>query len=790
MASHDLTVTRPAPDSYQGLLLGNGDIGVSLYGPPELLTLHVGKNDIWDYRDPMDEKRPVTHKEFLEKYADPKKPPVKKYIWDGNADAWNVDIRKTYGRPMPTIKPAGTIRFRNQQSKGADYTARLRLWDAEVTADVGKVPAVLRAFVCYPRNLIVARYDPGPQQDPQQQQAFDIELARHKDITGVIPGGPEFGANGRDIWVRYKFPADPANYPDGFQYAMVGRVIGGEEVRVNTIADFATITQAKWREGTLSMDRVETVEGVAVARVRSSTPVTLLVAVFTTRDDPQPLARAKRALDSAERAGFASLQSEHRTWWHAYWQRSLVRLSGKPFLNRTWLFSQYILACSWRPGRLAPGLFGAWTWEDHPPFGNDYHWDYNMQQAVWGAYSSNHLEQAVAYNKAALALLPTAITDARETYGIDGAKFFLSSYPRKYAHNPFPLLHYDKMMSLNGWVAHPLWWYYLYSQDKEYLRQQAYPLMRECAKFYEGYLTRADDGKYDIWPTAGWDVDFTPHLQYNRNFPMDLAFIRYLMKACMEASEILGVDVERRTAWREIVDNLREYPTADTPEGKVFTAYPGSNSGYHFPLPMMMVFPGDDIGLGSPGELQDIARRTLAPMTYRGDEQLLKAVMRARLGIDDVDAFEHQLKATTRSNGTLRYGGQWFLWVHTAGNSIWVNENLLQSYDGRIRLAPVKLKRAVAFARLRTVGAFLVSAEIRAGGDVAYVAITSEAGRRCTLVRPWDGEVRVRQLPSLRAVVVQASHGEVTFATSKGLTYVIDRPSDPWEKQPVCRVGG
>ena len=50
VSAQDITSNTPAADSYQGLLLGNGDIAVSLYGPPELLTLHVGKNDIWDYR--------------------------------------------------------------------------------------------------------------------------------------------------------------------------------------------------------------------------------------------------------------------------------------------------------------------------------------------------------------------------------------------------------------------------------------------------------------------------------------------------------------------------------------------------------------------------------------------------------------------------------------------------------------------------------------------------------------------------------------------------------------------
>ncbi|MBI4550671.1 MAG: glycoside hydrolase N-terminal domain-containing protein [Candidatus Latescibacteria bacterium] len=782
VSGQDIILTAPPSDSYQGLLLGNGDIAVSLFGPPELLTLHVGKNDIWDYRDPMDEKRPRTHQEFLAKYADPSQPPVLHYLQDARDDPWNEEIRQIVLTPTPTIKPAGRIRFRNHSLEGAQYRGRLRLWDAEATAELRpSQSAVIRTFVSYPRNLIVVEYAPSG------EQHFDIEIARHHDSTGTIPDGPEFGVSGRDLWVRYKFPADPVNYPQGFEYVMMGRVVGGDELRTETISEFATIAQGIWRGG-IALFPTEAVEGVAIAHVTSSSPVILMVAIATTRDDPDPFARAKRDLDDAQRTGINGLAQEHRQHWQNYWRRSFVQLSNKPFLNQQWFFAQYLLACAWRPGRIAPGLFGSWTWEDFPLFGNDYHWDYNMQQAVWGAYSSNHLEQAVPYNETAYALLPTAQTDALETYGIEGAKFFLVSYPRQSAHNPFPLLHYDRMMSLNGWVAHPMWWYYLYSQDQEYLRTCAYPLMRECAEFYAGYLTRAPDGRYDLWPTAAWDVDFTPHLKHNKNFPMDLSFIRYLMKACLAASEILAVDEDKRPSWSDIADHVRDYPTRDTPRGRVFTAYEGDDSTYHFPLATMMVFPGDDIGLHTPGPLREIALRTLAGMTYSSDEQLLKAVMRVRLGVDDLDVFEEQIRKYTWPNGAFSYPGHWFFWIHACGNALWINEGLLQSYTGQLRLAPAKWKVGARFAHLRTVGAFLVSGEIRPGGDVAYLTITSEAGQPCVVIRPWDDPIRVRELTSLNAVPFAEADGALSFQTEKGLTYVVDRPNDPWETQPVTVI--
>ena len=126
--------------------------------------------------------------------------------------------------------------------------------------------------------------------------------------------------------------------------------------------------------------------------------------------------------------------------------------------------------------------------------------------------------------------------------------------------------------------------------------------------------------------------------------------------------------------------------------------------------------------------------------------------------------------------------------MHFLGWPVVINESLVQSYTGQIRVAPVKLKNTARFARLRTEGAFLISGEIQSGGKVSYLAITSEAGVPCQLVRPWDGAVRVRRLDSMEAVTVAEKDGVLTFPTAAGTTYVVDRPDEPWEAQPITDI--
>src|SRR5574341_1569461 len=47
---HALVRDRPTPDFFEGMLLGNGDIGVCATVRPDALGLHIGKLDVWDIR--------------------------------------------------------------------------------------------------------------------------------------------------------------------------------------------------------------------------------------------------------------------------------------------------------------------------------------------------------------------------------------------------------------------------------------------------------------------------------------------------------------------------------------------------------------------------------------------------------------------------------------------------------------------------------------------------------------------------------------------------------------------
>ena len=47
---HSLIRKKPGPTYFEGMLMGNGDIGVCAVVRPDALGLHISKNDCWDIR--------------------------------------------------------------------------------------------------------------------------------------------------------------------------------------------------------------------------------------------------------------------------------------------------------------------------------------------------------------------------------------------------------------------------------------------------------------------------------------------------------------------------------------------------------------------------------------------------------------------------------------------------------------------------------------------------------------------------------------------------------------------
>ena len=100
----------------------------------------------------------------------------------------------------------------------------------------------------------------------------------------------------------------------------------------------------------------------------------------------------------------------------------------------------------------------------------------------------------------------------------------------------------------------------------EWLRKNAYPLLRGMVEFYRHLVKQGDDDRYHIHRTNVhenfWGV---------KDSIMDLAAIRGTAPLAIRAAELLEMDANLRAKWQKLINNLAPYPMGSEPESKTLT---------------------------------------------------------------------------------------------------------------------------------------------------------------------------------------------------------------------------
>jgi len=395
--------------------------------------------------------------------------------------------------------------------------------------------------------------------------------------------------------------------------------------------------------------------------------------------------------------------------------------------------------------------------------------NYNTQQPFWATFSSNHPDLHLPYvDMVERTLLPVSKKWAREYYGLRGAFFPHSAYPVEMSVMPYPLPTWGWEVFETPWTVQSLWWHYQYTQDRDFLRDRAFGVMKEAVLFLVDYMKRPEahgpqwgDDKYHIFPSVPPELyGLKPGFDKNSDTIADLALSRFVFNAFISACAILECEnreAELLSDVRDILAHFPEYPKAKSARGEVFVSVKGEDPEivYNVPASLMTVFPGDHHGLHSPADEFRIAANTYKRQQNEGGNDLVFLnVQAARLGLLDLEKFKRQIEYCLLPDGTctdkvLQIHGRYTnttpfdfmapmgIWFENFSLPLVINECLLQSYTGILRFFPNWPKEKEAeFKSLRAVGAFLVSARV-SGGKVQWIEVLSEAGQPLSLISPW-----------------------------------------------------
>lgn len=734
LRKNDLVYERPARVWHDGIPIANGLIGAMIWGDGQPLRFTLDSYDVWERRTvwPGDDPR-FTHAN------------LRRLFESGKIDELReVALRRKNMRfidhppPMPTRICLGRMEL-GWKGKPNGFDARLDLEraTANMTIATARGNAKVTSFVCSTAPVLV------------------VEIAGALPTVELTPAPvDEFSEKHFSSW----------GYPDP--------VVTREKNRCVLRRDYSDGKQysivAQWRRP--AKDRM-----------------TIMLAIEDGLAGDDVPGRAIQRLDDAHETGARKLRRDHEAEWRNYWQSSAIELPDSRLENLYYaeMYKHHSLS---RPGGLPITLQGLWTIDGSwPPWRGSYTVDMNVQFSYWPIYASNTIAGGEPLFEMYFRNLPQFRRVGQYFYGKPIAVVTAEHGP---GGEPFPGSFSDEHSPGSGaWLAHNFWLRWLYTRDLDFLRNRAYPFMREMAQAYLHIAEKRDDGKYHI-PFQETPEYFCEPETMGDDASYDLSLCRFLMRALLESQEHLEQPDADCPRYRDLLDNLLDLPADEHNRILLRPGLPLGRSHRHqshligiHPLGVISVENSEaerKMIQASLDHLVLIGAGAWSGWTFPWVSMIAGRAGRGAMAHRCLQTYldTYVLPNTFHANLDYRHSG-----VSIGGEPIVtleagfaaaaaILELLLQSHGGIIRLFPTipPTWSHARFRSLRAQGAFLVSATL-AQYQVRHVEIVSEAGVTCRMRNPFV-EQRPCTLTDHSTKKTRILRGkELVFATIRGGRY-------------------
>jgi alpha-L-fucosidase 2 len=429
-------------------------------------------------------------------------------------------------------------------------------------------------------------------------------------------------------------------------------------------------------------------------------------------------------------------------------------------------YGRYLLIASSRTGSLPANLQGVWNDKATPPWNADYHVNINLQMNYWPAEVANLAETAPPLFDFVDHLVTPGKLAAQRYFGANGWTMFLNTNAWGYV-GPIDWPTAFWQPEASAWLARHFYEHYLFSQDAEFLKKRAWPVMKSAAEFWlDALVTDPRDGKLVVSPS------YSPeHGPFTAGAAMSQQIVADLFGNTSAAAQRVGDKAFAKRvddALAKLDRGLRIGKWGQLQEWKA--DLDDAKDDHRHVSHLFALHPGSSIDPVENPELVAAARATL---DARGDastgwSRAWKINFWARLRDGD--------RAHRLLEGLLRDSTLPNLWdTHPPfqidgnfGATAGVVEMLLQSHNGELHILPAlpKVWSAGSVKGIRARGDVTVDIDWDSCGPVKLGLTTGHAGpvslRSTLFEKAFDGSVKTEGAAASRKFVAKRG-GQYTF---------------------------
>lgn len=815
----DLNYTAPASRSEEGMPLGNGRMGSLVWTTPSAIRFQINRPDVFA-ADCTTTSFPRTHTDYA-----------------SGCGFVDVDFAD----------------FAAEVFEGTGFNQHLSVYDALMSLRGQGVSARLLAW--HQRDVFAIEVD--DQRPTPTAIGVNLRMLRYvsqlirgrrfpatNPHSNTVPNGAHSATSAFEVAAAHLVLTQEFREHDYFNASAVAVGVVGRKAKVQHVNE------------TTSRLLVEPGTGKFVILIGSAS-------TFDPSANVAALAVAE--IETAAAVGFDALLESNRAWWSDFWSRGYIDLHSSDgtadFVAQNYAYFLYVMASCSRG--TYPARFGGMLWYsngDLRSWGTQYWWAnqscyynglpaanrFELLDPTFSMYTKMYDSCAVAARQQwgsqgvwlpetswfnGLARLPDDIAAEmqdlyllRKPWAQRSDRFMRYAEAMQSFNSRWNWISQDGHWELGRWVlrdkgAPPFghvthifgttakiallyWQRYEYTQDADWLRQRAYPMLRGAVEFYRNFpnLNKEADGKYHLYHTnsnePAWGV---------KDSDEDLSAMHGIIGPLIRASEILELDGEMRPVWREFLDNLAPIPTSELPDALKPEGYtgprvwvkglrPAAKAGGMLPdrntLPqwnfdLCTVNSDDREMLALAGATFDAYfRNGLRADTPTGTLSRLP-IAGAQLGRADAIRYLVPNQVRLSDGGTpdqpgifrnrmaLREGAGATECERLGRAAEALHHALLQSAPAKpggepiLRVFPAWPNEWDASFKLLARGAFLVSASMKKG-QIQSLKIESLAGSTLQLRNPWRDETVLVERPG--QAIERASGELIRLATTKGQT--------------------